>query len=1231
VGVVVSPPALLAAQAYVDRNVAPMQQRLLAAIDDAEDAGPAITDLPAFVRGVLGWQAGDLVDPAPPDLDVALPEFDEVLRPTYAVREPEPDEGANPWMLLVQEVDLGTGLDEVRTQNKHGWPASAQAKFERLLRENQVPIGLLSNGTQVRLVHAPRGETSGYITFPVAAMTEVAGRPLLAAFVMLLGFERLFILPKDQRLPAVLNKSRLYQNEVSTRLSGQVLAALYELLRGFQAADEQTGGELLRAQIEDSPDTIYEGLLTVLLRLVFLLYAEDRALLPRDEAYLQNYSVSGLFDRLRSDADRYADTMNQRYGAWAQLLTLFRMLYGGAHCGGLQIPARHGHLFDPDRFPFLEGRRIGSSHTLFDHLDVPLVSDGVIWGALKNLLILDGERLSYRGLDVEQIGSVYETMMGFRLERAPGHAIAVKPAKPHGPPITVDLDTLLGAPSSKRAELFRKQADRALTPKEAAALAAAINIQDAVGAIEGKVDRRATPEVVVPGAMTLQPNEERRRSGSHYTPRSLTEPIVRTTLKPVLDRLGSNPRPEAILQLKVCDETVGSGAFLVEACRQLSEVLVDSWHTHNCLPHLPPDSDELLYARRLIAQRCLYGVDRNPIAVDLAKLSLWLATLARDHAFTFLDHALRVGDSLVGLSRDQISAFHWDPQRQRDFVTRSVLEGAVGRAESLRAQIRGAEDDVDSDVLDSLLRESDAALDDLRMVGDLAILAFFDGRNAKERQSRRDELAQKVWAWQRGGDRVELRSLASAMRAARGIAPFHWELEFPEVFDRQNPGFDAIVGNPPFLGGTRISTVWGMSYFQWLTNAFPPCEHLCDVVAYFFRNAFNLLRASGAFGLIATNTISQGDTREGGLRTILSEGGQIYSATRRFKWPGSVAVVVSVVHVLRQHVAAWALLDGVHVSRISAYLAEGSNDESPARLSQNPYFSLGIKIYGQGFLFADDDPECTPTSERDELIARRPALESRIRPYIGGEEILSHPRQMYHRYVIQLSDLQTESDLEQWPELRDIVREKVRPGRDALGENPNNIPLKKKWWAFQAHRPELGRRLASMHRVLVTSQVNPQFGFALMPSDWTFSHAAIVFCIDSHAGFAAIQSRVHEIWARAFSSTAMELMRYTPSDCFETFPFPPGWAGCALLDSAGEAYYEFRAAMMVRNDEGMTKTYNRFHDPEERSRDVMQLRALHDDMDRAVLDSYGWHDLRPPREFILTYDDDDDGSRRKKP
>jgi hypothetical protein len=367
VGLVVSPPALLQAQAFVNVNIAGEHQRFLGHVTEALVVGRpeprlAIKNLRALLVDVFGWQASDLVessDPLTAALEVFLPEYHEALRPTFAVPG-EPRTNPPAWLLFIQDLALGSPLDEVVTADDRRWQATPHARFERLLRETQVPIGLLCNGTHLRLVYAPRGETAGHLTFPVQAMTEVAGRPIFAALHMLLCADRLFTLPDKQRLPAILAESRKYQNTVSTKLAQQVLAALYELLRGFQAADDLRKGELLREVLERDPDQVYAGLLTVLLRLVFLLYAEDRGLMSDDEVYVKHYSVTGLFDRLRADAGHYPDTMDLRYGALAQLLALFRMVHDGGRHGKLHLPARHGYLFNSDRYPFLEGRPQGS-------------------------------------------------------------------------------------------------------------------------------------------------------------------------------------------------------------------------------------------------------------------------------------------------------------------------------------------------------------------------------------------------------------------------------------------------------------------------------------------------------------------------------------------------------------------------------------------------------------------------------------------------------------------------------------------------------------------------------------------------------------------------------------------------------------------------------------------------------------------------------------------------------
>ncbi|HKI32612.1 MAG TPA: N-6 DNA methylase [Gemmataceae bacterium] len=805
VGLVVSPAALVDAGAYVDRDVIDVQNRFKEWVGEVpvgeSEPVASVEDLRGLLCGVFGWRPSDFLgtpeaEPVPDSLEVPLTDYHEPpLRPTYAVRGPAPQNPAAdaptapPWLMLIQILPTGLALDEEHPADDRHWKASPQARFERLLRETQVPLGLLVNGIQLRLAYAPRGESAGHLTFPVRAMAEVPGRPILAALHMLLRSERLFTNPEKQRLPAILAASRKYQNTVSTRLAGQVLAALFDLLRGFQAADDQRKGNLLRQVLTENPDDVYAGLLTVLLRLVFVLYAEDRGLMSGDAVYVNYYAVTGLFERLRADAGRYPDTMDQRYGAWAQLLALFRIVHDGAKHKGLVLPPRKGYLFDPDRYPFLEGRPPRSQRVAGERLDVPMVPDGVVYRVLDNLLILDGERLSYRALDVEQIGSVYEAMMGFRLEKAVGPSVAVKA---HGAPVTVNLADLLALAPEQRGKRLKELTDQSLSPASLNALKAAKTPGDAVAALERKVAREVTPNIVAAGSMILQPSDERRRSGSHYTPRSLTEPIVRKALEPVLKQLGEQPKPEQIFGLKVCDPAMGSGAFLVEACRQLGAALLRAWNFHGKMPRVPADETPELFAQRMIAQRSLYGVDKNPMAVDLAKLSLWLVTLAKGHPFTFLDHALRCGDSLVGLTKQQIVRFHWKDGPQQNILGQDRVTEALLVATRTRQEIINAGDEVPFHLKQQKLASADGTLNLVRFAGNLVVAAFFGADNDRKRQERRNDLLAQITEYLRTGN-MNLRPTAAekALRdEPKGITPFHWEIEFPEVFGRENPGFD---------------------------------------------------------------------------------------------------------------------------------------------------------------------------------------------------------------------------------------------------------------------------------------------------------------------------------------------------------------------------------------------------------------------------------------------------------
>ncbi|QOZ55882.1 Eco57I restriction-modification methylase domain-containing protein [Bradyrhizobium sp. CCBAU 53338] len=1200
---------------------------------DPDPAKPALADPWAFAEAILGWEArmvaGAPGGPALLDsLSLRLPEYDTTLSPDWAVLDPSG--GEQPWQILVRLE--GPGIDPDQRGALGGWEATPHQRFERLLRETGVSAGLMITDKDIRLVYAPKGETSGWLAFPIRSLATVAGRAMLGGLKLMLDRGRLFTDAEDRRLPAVLKKSREAQAAVSIALAEQVLGALHELLRGLNAADP----DAIRKLAAEQPGHLYEGLLTVLMRLVFVLYAEDRDLLPsrtdgRSRALYDNgYSIRGLYAKLAEDAALNPDTMDERRGGWGRLLALFRLIHGG-HPSHI-IQARGGKLFDPDVFPFLEGRAARSHKPA-----VMTVSDGCILRVLEGLMTLEAkgrgadrarERLSYRTLDVEQIGSVYETVMGFTVEQAAGRVLAIRAGKNNHTPVFVDLDALLAKSGKDRVKYLKEDGDRALTAAQARPVETARSVAEMVAALDSIVDERASPRKreLSAGTPILQPTDERRRTGSHYTPRSLTEPIVRYALEPAFERLGPDATPEQILNLKVCDPAMGSGAFLVEACRALAARLVAAWaRWPETKPVVPADEDEELHARRLVAQRCLYGVDKNPLATDLAKLSLWLATLARDHEFTFLDHTLKSGDSLVGLTEAQIAAVHWDVSKPGLPLFRQLVKQRVAEAMKGRAEIQAAPDDTSRAIQEARHRALEVRLRDIRLMGDAVIAAFFSTDKPKARETKRAE----VESWLTGSFDLAWEKLAAVAaklkQGAHPLTPFHWDIEFPEVFARERGGFDAIIGNPPFLGGVKISNLLGMSYFSFLTSIFIETGHLADYVAYFFRQAFILCREQGTIGLIATNTIAQGDTRESGLRWIVEHRGTIYRAIKRLRWPGEATIVVSTVHIFKgENYRHLVELDGRRQSTITAFLLASGGNRAPHRLSAlSGLFSQGTNIRSPGFLFGDEG-EPNTLNDLDQLRVNHPECMSRIFPYLGGEEINVSPGQLPKRYVINVSDLEDEDQLRRFPALHKIVKEKVKPERDHLNDNPNNKKLKRKWWCYHAERRSFYNRIRSLRGVIVNSSVSPHLAFAMQPLGRIWGHGLNIFALDSWSAFSRMQARPHEIWARLFASTLEDRLRYTPSDCFETFAFPRGLEQLPELEVVGQAYNSYRATLMAARKEGMTKIYNRFHSRTETAEDVTRLRELHAAMDRAVLEAYGWQDLATRAEPIFLDETNED-------
>lgn len=1180
----------------------------------------AAGDTFALFRDILGWLPGSVAGapggpPLPDALTRSLRDGETLLAPTFAVPAP----GGDGLQLLVRIEEPHVVLD--RRGMLDGWEATAHQRFERLLRETGVLAGVLIGAGEtgradeplepvLRLVVAPRGEAAGWMSWPLPALASVSGRGMLAGLKLLLDAHALFTGAPSHRLPTVLAESRAAQAAVSAKLAGQVLASLHELLRGFDGA----APDLVRELAARDPGHLYEGLLTVLLRLIFIAYAEDRGLMPSGSSsgattlYEQGYALGGLHVRLTDDRALNPDTMDERRGAWGRLLALFRLVERGS---GDFMQARGGKLFSEAAFPFLLGRADDGAPER-----VLPVGDGCIARVLDGLLMLDGERVAYRSLSVEQIGSVYETVMGFTVERAPAPMLAIRAGKGNRVPVWVDLAALADTAPADRAKLLKERTGRGQFPAAVAkALRQASTIADLTAALAAIVDARASPRgaAVAAGTPILQPTDERRRTGSHYTPRSLTEPIVRHALAPALARIGAEATPGDVLDLKVCDPAAGSGAFLVEACRQLGARLVEAWERWPAQrPTIPADEDDLLHAKRLVAQHCLRGVDRNPLALDLAKLSLWLETLASAHEFTFLDHVLRAGDSLVGLPNPKIMAVTWGKTSGQHSFVEAIVRDGIRAAAELDRLMRAEAEIAPYAVQEGRHREATVAKRRAHLVADAVLESFFAGANARERERGLAEMQQYVLApspasW------AQLEILRNRLRDTPiGITSFHWELEFNDVFTRPNPGFDAIVGNPPFAGKNTIASGHPLAYPDWLKTLHPGAHGNADLAAHFFRRAYGLLRRGGAMGLIATNTIRQGDTRDTGLTRIVADGGVIYRAISRQPWEGEAAVVVAQVFVQKaggEPLPGPPILDGRPVRRISAYLVEGDLDGSPARLRDNAGKVFeGTKVYGAGFLFRDDKPATSANtlSGMADLLAREPQAKAVIRLFLGGEEVYNDPRHHAFRQTVDLTGLGLAEAQGQFPETLSLVRQAVKPYRDTVARDRT----RKNWWLFEEARPGLYTAIAGRARVLVTScAASPHWAVTFVATGGIFANTLAVFALSTHAAFATLQSRVHEVWARSFASTLEDRLRYTPSDCFETFPLPPGYADAPALEAAGQAYHVHRAALMIARDQGMTPTYNRFHARADDAADIAELRRLHATLDAAVLRAYGWEDL----------------------
>jgi type I restriction-modification system DNA methylase subunit len=800
---------------------------------------------------------------------------------------------------------------------------------------------------------------------------------------------------------------------------------------------------------------------------------------------------------------------------------------------------------------------------------------------------------------------------------------------------------------------------------------------------------------------------ERSSTGTHYTPDELVQPLIKHSLDYIIDDKLKGPDPEkALLSIRVCDVAAGSGHILLNAARRIGAELAKVRTGED-----QPSPRAYRAGVRDAIRNCIYGVDKNPLAVELCKVSLWLEAHIPGEPLNFLDHHIKCGDSIVGLAYKEellngiaTEAFKRLPGDDPDFAKRLAKRNR-GELEYKKQLTIAFEQTLTDNVrniaallnkLNTLPETTPAEVAAkqkeyqkltggslwwrLKNLADIQTAQFFI---PKTKENEKKLITDAEYREYLNGRQMVGMGIAKATAAALDKRVFHWFLEFPEIFapspvgggrGEGKSGFDCILANPPFLGGQKLTSTFGQSFLEYVKYAYAPAGS-CDLVTYFFRRIFTIIKPGGFQALISTNTIAQGSAREGGLEVILSQGGIINFAVRSMKWPGLAAVEVALVNVYKGKWKQQFVLGNKVVKQITAYLDDAETTENPYPLLQNGDKSFqGSIVLGTGFIV---EPH-----EAAKLIERNPKNKDVLFPYLNGEDLNTSPDQSPSRWVINFYDLPlTLMKKEEWasydeetqkailkegvyaspiytgkvatdyPNCLDFVERLVKPERlQQTGDRGA-----KYWWQFLRIRGELYRTIASLNQVLVVARVGKYQAFVFSQCDKVFHEKIVVTAFSEYKFASILNSEFHQCWARRYSSTlgGMSTVNYSPSDCFDTFPFPQDSPADADLDQIGAKYHERRKQLMLKMQLGLTKTYNQFHNqqlsaingelPEKETEKkygketlnlwnhlrrtenrcsfneavegIFELRRLHREMDETVLKAYGWTDINLAHDF----------------
>lgn len=1107
-----------------------------------------------------------------------------------------------------------TGInDSLDKRRETGGPRlSPHALVQEYLNKTDDHLyALVTNGRHLRLLRdATRLVRMTYLEFDLEKMME---EELFSDFAILYRVLHASRMPQEKGEGETAIIEQYHQDSLEAgarireKLSEAVEYAIKHLANGFL---QHPGNNDLRQAVSEgaiTPSEFYLYSLRLVYRMLFLLVIEDRGLVYPDkldeearrrrEAYLGFYSLN----RLRRMAERKLFIDGGKHDLWENLKVTFSLFENLRLAQKLGLQPLASGIFHPDAISPLSGTRLYN-------LDLLEVMQRICYfhDQERKLMV----KVNYSDLDVEEFGSVYEGLLEYK-------------------PVFSEMN---GKP-----------------------------------------------------VFSFQAGTERSSSGSHYTPEELVRPLIQHSLDYIIDdclkkpheRLKAEPgsaplkalQEKALLNIKVADVACGSGHILLSAARRIATELARVRTGED-----QPSPSAMRHAIRDTIRHCIYGVDKNPLAVELCKVALWLEAHNPGEPLNFLDHKIKCGDSIVGLAHreelkngiadeafktlagdDKEVAAGFRSQNKRERMERRVKETQLATEfdQTTTASVQEAIAEYTSFAAlpettpEEITRKEKAYqrfLDGkghqwLKLMADLQVAQFFIPKtNENKDYLLTDAPYRQVLAGYKGWQN---RPAAKASVLAQEKRFFHWFVEFPEIFE--NGGFDCILGNPPYLGGKKISGAYGTDYLNYLITNYFPAGGQSDFIVYFLKRIFNVVSLKGLLSILTTNTISQGDTREFGLGKILENQGVINFAFPSIKWPGKANLEVTIISICKScNENLKIFFKNEETTFINSFLETGGNVLTPLQLKVNQNKSFkGSYIGGLGYTLTE--------REKSELIIKNALNQEVIFPYITGGDLNDDFLQRNSRWVINFFNWQIDKAMS-YHECFEIVRKKVKPVRDKANRASN----REKWWIYAEDRPGLYNAISSVKRVLGVSQVTKHLIFSFLPKGLVYDTSMIIFPLENNNSIAFLQNSIYDSWARKYGSTLESRLRYTPTDCFETYPFPKNLIlhHEQQLEAIGEAYYENRRQLMLSIKLGLTKTYNAFHAPEiqpgitaeelsgfdkkaiekkygkelwnlwnhlqrtegtcileEAIEGIVKLRELHLQMDQAVLEAYGWDDV----------------------